>query len=92
MKLYRIYTEWTPEYGETVDAIIGEHFDGFTTYLALGSWKGQREDAYVVEILTHGGPAGYEKVRAAASNIRAANGQESVLFTVYDVEAEFVAE
>jgi hypothetical protein len=37
-----------------VEAILNEHFHGWTTVKALGRWKGKTEEALVITFTSHG--------------------------------------
>jgi hypothetical protein len=97
--LYRLYTEGGPRREAKVREIVGAQFDGFTILQAEGSWKGQRENSIVVEILvdsneirsTVSGQVSVEDVvRIVATDIKFLNVQETVIVTRQNVTVDFI--
>lgn len=86
--LYRIYTQ--DKYRMTINRILREHgIDGYTLISSKGMWKGVREDSIVIEIASDV-PEMDGKVRNVAEQIRAENGQESVLVVSIPANVEMV--
>jgi hypothetical protein len=88
---YRIYlgarnTEsrtFSPREIEAVETILNEHFHGWTTAQAVGSWQGATEEAMVITVTTRAARQGPESARAAIENcatrLKDQLGQESVM-------------
>ncbi len=84
MKFYRIYTENKNRKG--VEEIVASCCDGFTISEARGYWKGSKENALVIEILTE-----YPHLlRDICVGIKNLNQQEAVLYTEQEVKANFI--
>lgn len=85
--MYRIYTEDTNRAG--IEAIVAQHFTGFTIYTATGYWNGIRENSLVIEIVCS--VYHYRLILLVASQIKAINKQESVMLLKFnEAEAEYV--
>ena len=77
--VYRIYTEAT----EVIRIMnyVGEYYDGFTTFVGTGYWRGRRETCLVIEIICHGHSEDRVKVLKIASWLKSTFNQESVAIT-----------
>ncbi len=95
-KLYQIYTEDKNRY--TVQHIVSREFQGFSIINASGYYKGEREDAVIIEII---GDCSIdddacvlrfelEKVRRVSQIIKEHNEQECVLITISTIKVEEV--
>jgi uncharacterized membrane-anchored protein YitT (DUF2179 family) len=84
--MYRIYTEDVNR--QDVYATLDSHVSGYTVLETIGSWKGQREDSLIIELLDV--PA--STVTAIARTIRAHNKQESVLVVVVPESHVFITD
>ena len=84
--LYRIFTE--DKNTEALHDLISKRFDGFTSYTALGYWKGIAEASRVIEIIDLLNIQA--NVRALCYEIKQLNNQESVLFQTLENEHEFI--
>ena len=75
--LFRILTEDVNRAAilETAD----DSFEAYTSYEAVGSWRGKREASYVLEFALEPTPENRERVRQLALNIKRQNAQEAVL-------------
>lgn len=82
--MYRIYTEDKNRKG--IIACAATLFDGFTALPATGYWKGEKENALILEFDTEDA----NKVHALAENIRLLNHQEAVLVTYAVSSAKYV--
>lgn len=93
MKRYRITFSPTGDHPEhvTVDAYVGwlaVVLEGFSVFYHQGWWRGQPEESVTIEYI---GSFGAEpKLRIAAEHARTFFNQKSVLFTVEDIQAEFI--
>jgi hypothetical protein len=76
--LYRIMTENVN--GESIKAMVGKQFDGFTMFSAKGVWKGIEESSLIVEVVSE--LPIIKKVKALARRIKKLNNQEAVLVEV----------
>jgi hypothetical protein len=85
-KLYRICTE--QKNVKQVEAIVNNHFQGFSIYFGRGYWQGTREDSMTIEIV--GSEMDYLRVREIATAIKTFNGQEAVLVQTLDIESELI--
>jgi len=86
--LYRIHTEGKPEHIDNIHRIVSQTFDGYTSTPVIGSWRGVREHAVVIEI--YATRAHEFAIRLVAENIKRANNQESVLVVSLPVTVELV--
>lgn len=74
---------FSPEDLAAVEAILDEHFLGWTTAKALGRWRGRTEETLVITVTGRGvrrtdSPANACLVRCA-ERLKALLGQESVM-------------
>ena len=85
--VYRIYTERKnlPE----LQALVAGYFDGYTLIWATGVWRGLREQAVIVEIVTEGTIEDRAKVYELAEATRVALEQSAVLVTEQAVSLAF---
>lgn len=88
--VYRIYTE--DKNLTRVMALASEEFDGFTVTNGLGAWKGTIEKSIIIEIIvpTLKFFTDRHRVERLARCIKDLNGQESVLVTEQQIEADFI--
>ena len=86
--VYRIYTE-NKNRPQTV-ATVGEFFEGFTVFEAVGLWKGQQEKSLVFEIIADSTPQTVEGVEAISEAIKRHNQQEAVYITVGEISARLI--
>ena len=86
--VYRIYTERKnlPE----LQALVAGYFDGYTLIWATGVWRGLREQAVIVEIVTEGTIEDRAKVYDLAEAIRVALAQLAVLVTEQAVSSVLI--
>ena len=73
--------------------IVGEFFDGFTVYNAIGYWQGKREKSVVIEIDTAGFTSTQHllldlNIKTICAKIRGYNRQDAVL--VQKIESETI--
>lgn len=91
MVLYRIFTESNKRMDSETHEAVQRKFNGYTAYHGTGYWKGQPEPCLIVEIAAQGVHA--SDVLDVARDIRARNGQETVLVTRQNIDnVEFVRE
>lgn len=88
---YRIYLGarntqsrvFSPQDVEIVEAILNEHFQGWTTAKAAGSWLGKTEETLVITVTSRGIRAGdssaLDAIEACATRLKEYLGQESVM-------------
>lgn len=74
---------FSPEDLAAVEAILDEHFLGWTTAKALGRWRGQGEETLVIIVTTRGVRRTDETAAAClercAARLKTLLGQESVM-------------
>lgn len=87
-RVYRIYTESTPDFDSNTEAILAEHFGSATLSAGTGYWQGQKEATTIIEIV--GTPDDAGRVAYIAKRIRDANKQEAVLVTATDAEVHLI--
>ena len=89
MKRYRIYFALPAESRLRVYTMyLSQFLKGFSVFHLDGYWNGLREDSILIEYV--GKHEEHEQLRHAAWHARTLFKQESVLFTVEDIQAEFV--
>ena len=84
LQLHRIYV--ADQNREQIGKILTRPLDEFTIIEARGSWHHQPENSLVIEIAT----ADSGSVRKAATDIKAANGEEAVLVTHFPIDMEML--
>ena len=77
--LYDLYTERVNI--PLLEATVSGYFDGYSLVWATGVWRGLREQAVIVRIVTEGTIADRAKVYDLAESIRVALKQTAVLVT-----------
>ena len=82
--LYRILTE--NKHRDSIEALVGTFFNGFTLIESIGWWKGSREFGLIIEIQD----ADLASIEALAQKIKLLNQQESVLVQEIQCQAKFV--
>lgn len=90
MKRYRICFGLSENH-PTVDTYVewlSTLLEGFAVYRPQGWWRGQPEEAVTIEYVGHWSME--PTLRDAAVQARAFFNQESVLFTIEDVQAVFI--
>jgi hypothetical protein len=65
-------------------------FDGYTLTYTIGLWKGQSEPSCVVTLLGHSDTLKWPLVAHLAKQFAKAANQESVLYCIETVSADFV--
>jgi hypothetical protein len=87
--LYRICTESGHTYDRNTYDILNKTFDGYTVIRTIGTWKGQKENSLIIEIL--GRPTDRINVLVVCQKIKEANNQECILLEVIEnVKRKFV--
>jgi hypothetical protein len=80
-KRWTVYTEDKPG----TEKIVDKYFEGYTIFKGIGAWKGAKENALAIEIITGPDePLAGNIVKAMAEEIREVNNQQAVLFTLTD--------
>ena len=83
MKVYRIYTEDTPDYRDNVRTILANAgIDGYTLYSGQGVWKGETESCLVIEIIRKD----IKSFAAMVRQIKLVNAQAAVLYTIHKTD------
>ena len=89
MKRYRIYFGLPAEVGLGMyTSYLSSFLDGFSVFHLDGYWHGTREDSILVEYI--GTPEEGTQLHHAARYARTLFNQESVLFTVEDIQVQFI--
>ena len=89
--LYRICTE--DKNIDQLHALVSKSFDGFTSYVATGYWKGVSEQARIIEIVAQGNKrqcGAFESIRALCYAIKELNSQECVLLQAIENQDYFI--
>lgn len=89
MKRIRIYTEDKNTFA--ICQLLNRTFSSYTIFSAMGVWRNISEKSICIEIMVYDasdeiGP----KIAGICEEIKAINKQESVLYTIGDVQAVFV--
>jgi hypothetical protein len=88
-----------PDGGEVTDADVGKFLDevvtprfpeGFTTWTAVGNWRGEEEKTLVIEFLHPYGRSFDEKVREIADEYRKRFRQQAVMRVTEPALMEFI--
>ena len=88
MKRYRIYFGLPAEGLAVYTSYLSSFLDGFSVFHLDGYWHGTKEDSILVEYI--GKPEEESQLHHAAWHARTLFNQESVLFTVEDIQAQFI--
>lgn len=88
----RAFTHYPSRVLGVIESVLMSHgITNYTVMEAAGYWQGEVEKTSVVSILLRGDiEQGTDLTRKSAGEIRRDLLQDSVLFTVQDVEAEFI--
>jgi len=87
-KLYRLYTENKNK--ALITKEVSKEFEGFTVLEGAGYWKGIKESALVIEIITDESREGENKVDRLAHFIKILNNQENVLLTTQTLDIRLI--
>jgi hypothetical protein len=86
MHEFNIYTEDLNR--KKIEKLVSSYFDGFTILESVGYWKGKREKAVIIRILS--GAEDSAKVKALALKIKKQNKQQSVIIVKKNTDVNFV--
>lgn len=80
------YFDWIGFRAEVID----KYFDGYTYFEARGMWKGDLEQAYVVEIIHQKASENASKITAIAEEYKKLFDQEAVAITVQELNFQLI--
>ncbi len=88
--LYRIFTE--DKNTRRLHKLVSRYLDGYTSYTAVGFWKGTPEQSRVIEVVVPVYDEWFkdEDIRSLCHEIKGLNNQESVLLQKIEVQSEFI--
>ena len=75
-----------------LDEIVTPRFPGFTSWTAIGNWKGEEETTLVLEFIHPYGRSYDEKVREIAEEYRKRFRQQAVMRVTEPALTEFIEE
>ena len=87
MVLYKIYLG-SPHNVERAREFMSVHFDGFTMYQAIGSWRGQIEHCVVFEIV--GKEDIFGIIKATCVQLRNTFDQDCVMLVDQNIGVNFI--
>ncbi len=89
--IYRVYTE--DKNREAILNLADKHLQGWTAYLTLGGWQGNREPSIVIERYVSSGSSGCaegQEVLAFAHKVKDLNEQQEVWIFKHEGEERIV--
>ena len=84
--LYRIFTEDMNR--NKLHRLVGQYFDGFTSFVAQGFGKGVQEPSRVIEIVAERDDI--LAIKTLCHEIKRLNDQESVLLQAIELKSCFI--